>query len=56
MVIGEMIAAYRREKKLSLSALADKSGIEKTTLWRLEQGRDASAQHWRAILLFLFSN
>ena len=55
MLLGEMISAYRAKKKMSLHALSKKSGVEKTALWRLEHGQDASAHHWRKIFLWIFS-
>lgn len=39
MTLGERVLVHRRRCKLSQESLAEQAGINKMTIWRLEQGR-----------------
>jgi transcriptional regulator with XRE-family HTH domain len=56
MKLGQVIAAYRRDKNLSLHQLAKQIGIGYTTLWRLESGKCGQCKQWPAVIRWLFSD
>jgi len=54
MMLGKIIAGYRKSEGLTLKQLAEKSGVNYMALWRLEQGRFNSCKQWPAILRWVF--
>lgn len=52
--IGEVIARYRRDKKLTLDQMAKETGVDRVALHRLEHGKFESFKQWPAIILWLF--
>jgi transcriptional regulator with XRE-family HTH domain len=54
MKLGELIAAYRRDRKLTLDELARECGVKRMSLWRLEQGKLAQFKQWPQILRWVF--
>lgn len=54
MMLGKLIAAYRKANGLTLAELEAESGVNRMALWRLEQGRFKSCKQWPAILRWVF--
>jgi len=55
MNIGKVLAGYRRDEKLSLREFSAQTGIDRTTLWRIEQGREHTCKQWPKLILWLFT-
>jgi transcriptional regulator with XRE-family HTH domain len=54
MKLGKLVAAWRRENKLTVEELARQIGVDRLVLWRLEQGKYEHCKHWPAILHWVF--
>ncbi len=54
MKLGELLASYRRDHKLTLDQLSEETGVNRLALWRVEQGKFASFKQWPAILRWVF--
>jgi transcriptional regulator with XRE-family HTH domain len=54
MKVGEVIAGYRRDKKLTLDELARETGVNRVALWRLENGKFDAFKQWPALVVWLF--
>jgi ribosome-binding protein aMBF1 (putative translation factor) len=54
MRVGEVLAGYRRDRKVSVEQLAREIGLKPVALWRLEQGKFAYFKQWPAVVLWLF--
>ena len=44
MIVGERIRALREEKKLTRGDLQERTGLQRTYIWRVENGK--FAEHW----------
>jgi transcriptional regulator with XRE-family HTH domain len=44
MTLGERIRLYRDRKRLTQFELADRVGVDKMTIWRVENGADLKSQ------------
>ena len=55
MKLGELIASYRRDRKLTLDQLAQETGVNRLALWRLEQGKFEKFKQWPALIMWLFT-
>lgn len=55
MNLGKVLAGYRRDAKLSLREMAQQTGIDRTTLWRLEQGREKTCKQWPSVIRWLLT-
>lgn len=56
MKLGELLAYYQKEKKLTLRQFAKEVGVDHTTLWRVMKSRDngENTKQWPTILRWLF--
>lgn len=54
MMLGRLIAAYRKSNRISLRELAKDMRIDVNTLWRLENGTVKTCQQWPEILRWVF--
>lgn len=55
MKLGQLIAAYRRENKITISQLSKEADIPGLVLWRIERGQYNNCKHVPAIIRWLFS-
>lgn len=54
MMLGKMIAAYRKQNGLSLRELSKQTGVTVMTLWRLENGQAERCKQWLPIVRWVF--
>ena len=54
MILGKLISAYRKQQGMSLRQFSRQTGIDYTTLWRLENGDGETCKQWPAILRWVF--
>jgi len=52
MIIGQMLLAYRKEKKLSLRTLAKRIGVDFTSLSMFERGKRQAGPTWIRIMVW----
>jgi transcriptional regulator with XRE-family HTH domain len=55
MMLGALIASYRKDHGLSLDELSDRIGIDRMALWRLENDKFKQFKQWPTILQWVFS-
>jgi len=56
MKLGQLLAAYQRQHKLTLHQFAREIGVDQMALWRLMRSRDKgeTCKQWPAILRWVF--
>lgn len=55
MMLGELIQAWRKQRRLTLQQAARRLGVEYTALWRFEQGRPVGERYWVRIMVWLLT-
>lgn len=55
MLIGQTLAAYRKERSLSIRQLAKIIGVVPSTLFRFENDRNLGDKNWAKILVWLLT-
>ena len=49
-----MLKAYRKANSLSLAQLSDKTGIDRSALWRFEEGKPLAEHQWASLVRWFF--
>lgn len=55
MKFGLLLKSYRKVNGLSLADLAKEVGIERTAIFRIENGRNVNIAKWRKFLNWVLS-
>lgn len=55
MLVGKVIAGYRKAENISVRELAARIGVEHSALWRFEQGKPIKTKLWVAIVKWLLT-
>lgn len=50
MLLARMLAEWRKQREIPIRALAKTIGIEYSSLWRFEQGKEVEGRHLAKII------
>lgn len=51
-----MLKAYRKANNLSYRELSEKTGIDRSALWRFEEGKSMNEDQWSSLVRWFFSS
>ncbi len=51
--LGQDLSDARRRRRITMALMAERAGISRATLWKIEKGNPATAMHGYAAVLFV---